>query len=224
MPRLVWLGLLLVTYSAIVLWFWQPEGRNLAAYLMIFLGLFPILNAIADFASVGLTRILLRRGLNGLTWREAIVDAIGGMLIFAALGMAAITWIHLVRPPDGQQLLNLTGLFRDLENNPQDMWWLAFMLGSTLLPTALHAGIGVFTLLLSYPEALRTWVVTQLEEGGKGSHQAAWLGGGALAAMLLASIWIPFLLAHTALTANHGWLIGKIVRFFEWYAQAIGAI
>jgi hypothetical protein len=224
MPRLVWLGLLLVTYSAVVLWFWLPEGRNPAAYLMIFLGLFPIFNAIADFASVGLTRILLRRGLDGLTWREAIVDAIGGIVIFAALGMAAITWIHLVRPPDGQQLLNLTGLFRDLEDNPQDMWWLAFMLGSTLLPTALHAGIGVFTLLLSYPEALRTWVVTQLDEGGKGSHQAAWLGGGALTAMLLASIWIPFLIGHAAFTANHGWLIKKIIGFFEGYARWIGAI
>lgn len=138
--------------------------------------------------------------------------------------MAVITWVHLVRLPDGSQILSLQGLFSDLHSAPQDMWWLAFMLGSTLVPTALHAAIGVFTLLLSYPLGLRGWVVMRLDAGGKGSIQAAWLGGAGLSAMLVASVWIPLVLGHLVLTANHGWVMGRVISFFEGYARLIGAI
>ena len=223
-PQVIAILILLALSTLIIMVAWQPLDRPWTQYLIVFVFIFPVCNLIADFASVGLTRHLLRQGLENRTWLKSIVDAFGGALIFLALGCAIITYLHLVIPADGVPLLNLSGVFNDLETRPMDMWWLFFMLFSTLIPTALHGMVGVFTLLISYPAPLRRWVVGKLDAGGAGRDTDGWQGSMAICAMITASIWVPILVLWYAFTANHGWLLGQIIAVFRGYAQLIGAI
>ncbi len=96
-------------------------GTNERA-IILFLGFFPVLNALADFASIGATRYFLRPGLakrNNATLC-ALSDLAVGLGIFFALGCGMIWLIDTVRFADGSALLDLEGLFEDLRHNPAD--------------------------------------------------------------------------------------------------------
>ena len=193
-------------------------------YLLLFFAIFPILNAVADFASTGLTRYLLHRGLARSTPLNALMDTIGGVVIFFILGGAIITYIHLVRPIDGTPLLDLGELFNQLQTNRSDYWWLALMLGSTLLPTFLHLLIGIATLALQYPEVLRQWIVKKLESGAKGSEIHGRLGSIAICVLITLAIWLPLYGFNWLFTLNHGALIDGVIFAFYSYADLIGAL
>ena len=72
---------------------------------MLILLLLPLFNALFDFASAGLTRYLLRMGLDQkrAAWR-AVLDGLGGIAIFFALGCALIAFFTFVTPADGVPL------------------------------------------------------------------------------------------------------------------------
>jgi hypothetical protein len=57
--------------------------RNRAVFFMLTFSLLPLFNALFDFLSAGLTRYLLRLGLEQkrAVWR-AILDGLGGIAIF----------------------------------------------------------------------------------------------------------------------------------------------
>lgn len=209
------LAAVLLTRDAII----QPEIRMIIA----FLGFLPILNALADFASVGLTRYLLRRGLAGWGPKYAALDIMGGAVIFALLGCTTIALFHWLRPQDGVPLLDLPGLFTGLAATPEHYWWLFVMLVSTLIPTLLHGMIGTFTLLLHYPPALRQWVVRRLDDG-KSSDVSGRLGTAAWCAMLTLSVWVPIWLLWQALSYDRGALLRGIIAAFAAFARLIGAI
>ena len=194
------------------------------SYLMLFFGVFPSINALADFASIGLTRYLLRKGLTGLTWLQSLIDLLGGLVIFGCLGAGLITYVHFVRTVDGRALLDLPGMFAGLEQNKGDYWWLAFMLISTLIPTALHLMVGVGTVLVQYPAPLRRWVAAKLESGGNGMDTDGWQGSWAVCAMITASICVTIIGFYLILTLNHGWVLDQTIGVFKWYTGLIGAI
>ncbi|MEL6335310.1 MAG: hypothetical protein AAFQ88_01565 [Pseudomonadota bacterium] len=110
--------------------------------MLLFLGLLPLLNGIADFLSVGLTRYLLRRSLTtsgpSQYW-QWLWDLVGGLVILALLGSAIVTLGHWIRLADGQPILDVAGTLRGLETRPQDYRWLILGAATTLLPTLLHA-------------------------------------------------------------------------------------
>lgn len=209
------LAAVLLTRDAVVL----PQDQMIIA----FLGFLPILNALADFASVGLTRYLLRRGLAGWGPKYAALDIMGGAVIFALLGCTTIALFHWLRPQDGVPLLDLPGLFAGLAATPEHYWWLFVMLVSTLIPTLLHGMIGTFTLLLHYPPALRQWVVRRLDDG-KSSDVSGRLGTAAWCAMLTLSVLVPIWLLWQALSYDRGALLRGIIAAFAAFARLIGAI
>ena len=86
--------------------------RNQAVFFMLTMGLLPLVNAVFDFASVGLTRYLLRLGLEQkrAAWR-AVLDGLGGIAIFFALGCTLIAFVTFVVPADGVPLVDLTAAF-----------------------------------------------------------------------------------------------------------------
>ncbi len=155
-----------------------------------------------------------------------MIDLLGGGLIFAALGMALISYVHFIRLPDGTALLDLPGVFADLQDPDTrgNYGWLAFMLASTLIPTLLHGMVGVFTVLLSYPQPLRLWVTQKLENGGNGSDIDGWQGAAAYCAMLTLSIWVPLCICYWLLRMDHGAVLGRVIDGFAIYALLIGAI
>ncbi|MBT6021088.1 hypothetical protein, partial [Planktomarina temperata] len=165
--------------------------RSRAVFVMLTFCLLPLVNAVFDFASVGLTRYLLRLGLEQkrAAWR-AVLDGLGGIAIFFALGCTLIAFVTFVVAADGVPLVDLTQLFADMRRAPGDYIWLMVTLFSTLLPTLLHLSVAVLTLGLQYPAGVRNFVAGLLERG-EHSGQAALLSGICICAMITIALWCP---------------------------------
>ena len=158
--------------------------RNRAVFVVLTLGILPLFNGLFDFASAGLTRYLLRMGLDQkrAAWR-AVLDGLGGIAIFFALGSALISFITFVTPADGVPLLDLAQLFANLRSAPGDYIWLMVTLTSTLL----HLLIAALTLALQYPAWWRNFVADLLDRGVQ-SRQAAFLSGICICAMITVAV------------------------------------
>ena len=142
--------------------------RNRAVFAMLTFGLLPLFNAVFDFLSAGLTRYLLRLGLEQkrAVWR-AILDGLGGIAIFFALGCSLITFVTFVTPADGVPLVDLAQLFANLRTAPGDYIWLMMTLFATLLPTLVHLSLMLLTLALHSPAGCRNFVAGLLESGAQ---------------------------------------------------------
>ena len=123
--------------------------RNRAVFVVLTFGLLPLFNALFDFASAGLTRYLLCMGIDQkwAAWR-AVLDGLGGIAIFFALGCALIAFFTFVAPADGVPLWDLAELFSNLRSAPGDYIWLMITLSSTLLPALLHLSLAALTMAL----------------------------------------------------------------------------
>ncbi|MDO7720771.1 hypothetical protein [Planktomarina temperata] len=198
--------------------------RNQAVFFMLTMGVLPLVNAVFDFASVGLTRYLLRLGLEQkrAAWR-AVLYGLGGIAIFFALGCTLIAFVTFVVPADGVPLVDLTQLFADMRRAPGDYIWLMVTLFSTLIPTLLHLSVAVLTLGLQYPAPLRNFVAGLLERGEQ-SGQAALLSGICICAMITIALWCPIWIFTFVVTHDHGAIVNAVLWGFEAFAWAIGGI
>ena len=198
--------------------------RSRAVFVMLTFCLLPLVNAVFDFASVGLTRYLLRLGLEQkrAAWR-AVLDGLGGIAIFFALGCTLIAFVTFVVPADGVPLVDLTQLFADMRRAPGDYIWLMVTLFSTLLPTLLHLSVAVLTLGLQYPAGVRNFVAGLLERGEQ-IGQAALLSGICICAMITIALWCPIWIFTFVVTHDHGAIVNAVLWGFEAFAWAIGGI
>ena len=198
--------------------------RNQAVFFVLTLALLPLVNAVFDFASVGLTRYLLRLGLEQkrAAW-PAVLDGLGGIAIFFALGCTLIAFVTFVVPADGVPLVDLTQLFADMRRAPGDYIWLMVTLFSTLIPTLLHLSVAVLTLGLQYPAGVRNFVAGLLERGEQ-SGQAALLSGICICAMITIALWCPIWIFTFVVTHDHGAIVNAVLWGFEAFAWAIGGI
>ena len=198
--------------------------RSRVVFVMLTFCLLPLVNAVFDFASVGLTRYLLRLGLEQkrAAWR-AVLDGLGGIAIFFALGCTLIAFVTFVVPADGVLLVDLTQLFADMRRAPGDYIWLMVTLFSTLLPTLLHLSVAVLTLGLQYPAGVRNFVADLLERG-EHSGQAALLSGICICAMITIALWCPIWIFTFVITHDHGAIVNAVLWGFEAFAWAIGGI
>ena len=198
--------------------------RNQAVFFMLTMGVLPLVNAVFDFASVGLTRYLLRLGLEQkrAAW-PAVLDGLDGIAIFFALGCTLIAFVTFVVPADGVPLVDLTQLFADMRRAPGDYIWLMVTLFSTLIPTLLHLSVAVLTLGLQYPAGVRNFVADLLERGEQ-SGQAALLSGICICAMITIALWCPIWIFTFVVTHDHGAIVNAVLWGFEAFAWAIGGI
>jgi hypothetical protein len=194
---------------------------------ILFVGALPLINGLADFASTGLTRYLLRRSLATSGRWEAALDLIGGVAIYLALGCAIIVFIACTPLPDHTYLANLPRIFADLADPALrgGYWWLLAMLASTLLPTLLHLHVFLATLIRHVPARLRHWLADEFEQAAnidsnvRGRDLVLLLAAlNAFAA--IASLWLMFELWLTVSPLA----IDGSVAFFRAFALAIGAI
>ena len=198
--------------------------RNRAVFFMLTFGLLPLFNALFDFLSAGLTRYLLRLGLEQkrAVWR-AILDGLGGIAIFFALGCSLITFVTFVTPADGVPLVDLAQLFANLRTAPGDYIWLMMTLFSTLLPTLVHLSLVLLTLALHYPAGWRNFVAGLLESGAQ-SRQASFLSGVCICAMITLAFWVPIWIIAAVITHDHGATLNAVLWIFETFAWAIGGV
>jgi len=201
----------------------QPKDYFSEAHFVLFFSVLPLINALFDFASVGLTRYWLRKGLSGNILWNGLRDAVAGLVIFLALGCTIITFIHLVRPQDNVPLLNLASLFDDLAANPGNYWWLFFMVFSTLIPTVTHAGIALFSLFTLAGPRLRNWLAQMFRMGGKGDAHPEWIARTTKSAPIAAAIWAPAFIVIEGLALFPG-AVTALIDIFAAFATLISAI
>jgi hypothetical protein len=140
---------------------------DLFAPFLLFLGLLTLLNAPFDWASLGLTRALLRRGLELKNWWPfflALVDALFAAVIVALLAFTMVigvqTFDTLAVHGGGERVLPLDTLFdgiRDHFEAPQ-FWWVYVLLLSTVIPSLINLVIGCTSLTRAIP-ALSHWLL-----------------------------------------------------------------
>ena len=224
--RLFYCGVLL---AILVIGIKMPDDfgagqRNRAVFFMLTFGLLPLFNAVFDFLSAGLTRYLLRLGLEQkrAVWR-AILDGLGGIAIFFALGCSLITFVTFVTPADGVPLVDLAQLFANLRTAPGDYIWLMMTLFSTLLPTLVHLSLMLLTLALHSPAGCRNFVAGLLESGAQ-SRQASFLSGVCICAMITLAVWVPIWIITAVITHDHGATLNAVLWIFETFAWAIGGV
>ena len=121
------------------LWSWGMFGPGL-----LFVGLLTMLNAPFDWASLGMTRALLRRGLELRGWWPyalALVDACLAAMIIAALALTMVVGVQdfdaLGEYGGGEPVLPLDPLFNGIATRPSapEYWWLYALLLSTMIPS-----------------------------------------------------------------------------------------
>jgi hypothetical protein len=143
---------------------WLPHfgDWNLSGGLVLFLGLLTLINAPFDWASLGLTRALLRRGLELGGWWPyflALVDALVVGFIIALLAITMVigvqTFDHLAEHAVGPEarVLPLDKLFDGIAAQPSapEYWWVYALLLSTMIPSLLNLMIGGTSLLRGIP-------------------------------------------------------------------------
>jgi len=134
---------------------WEEIGPAL-----LFLGLLPLLNAPFDWASLGLTRALMRRGLELGGWWPyalALLDAGVAAMIIAALALTMVVGVQafdgLAVHGGGKPVLPLAPLFNGITANPgaPEYWWMYALLFSTMIPSVVNLVIGGTSLFRGLP-------------------------------------------------------------------------
>jgi hypothetical protein len=126
------------------------------------LGLVPLVNLPLDWASIGFTRALLRRGCEpdapSALWLGLLDFAIG-VLLLICLATFLVVALHVadsvVLRAGGKQLINVPARLYQLIVTPRAPanWWIYLTVFSTLIPSAMNLMIGIFSLVtVSFPK------------------------------------------------------------------------
>ncbi|MGH6863585.1 MAG: hypothetical protein ACRECN_04835, partial [Methylocella sp.] len=130
--------------------------------LLLFFGLLTLLNAPFDWASLGLTRALLRRGLELGGWWPyllALVDACLAGVIIALLALTMVIGVQafdeLATRGGGEKaaVLPLRALLNGIAKNPAapEYWWAYALLLSTMIPSLINLAISGMALTRGIP-------------------------------------------------------------------------
>ncbi|WP_139020661.1 hypothetical protein [Bradyrhizobium sp. ORS 285] len=128
--------------------------------LLLFLGLLTLINAPFDWASLGLTRALLHRGLERGGWWPyffALIDAVLATIIITLLALAMVLSVQAfdtVRVHNGgQRVLPLQPIFDGIANHPAEpeYWWLYVLLLSSMIPSFVNLMFGGVAFLRGIP-------------------------------------------------------------------------
>ena len=145
-----WSLLVAVTIGSAVAAGRWGESNPVTGSMLVFLAALPLVNAVLDWGSVGVTRLLLRRA--ALTRSKAQRVALGLLDAAIALGVLAGLTIAMVGAVRGlntvhvlaggyADLVDLAGILDRVAATPADpaVWWIYITLFSTLLPSVVHA-------------------------------------------------------------------------------------
>jgi hypothetical protein len=135
-------------------------ARMAVSPLTLFLGLLTLLNAPFDWASLGLTRALLRRGLELGGWWFlvlALADALIAALVIALLSLTMVIGVQafddLAAHSGGKPILPLGPFFDGIAAQPTapEYWWVYALLFSTMIPSIINLVIGGASLMRGVP-------------------------------------------------------------------------
>jgi len=154
-----------------------PQDRLL---FLVMVGLVPLVNIPFDWASIGVTRALLRRGCEPdapSPFLLGMADFGLGLLLLGLLAVALLTALlaadHVTARAGVAPLIDLSRLFHSLAVTPGNAanWWVYLTLFSTMLPSVLNCLIGAVSLISWSLPSLRRWmleVIPTLDQPGLG--------------------------------------------------------
>lgn len=142
--------------------------------LLLFLGLLTLLNGPFDWASLGLTRALMRRGLERERWWPygyAAIDAVLTVLVTATLALTIVVSVQLFDDlavyGGGERVLPPMREFLDaIRSNPgrPEYWWVYATLFSTTLPSLINLFLAGVSLARGVP-GISSWLLDKIREG-----------------------------------------------------------
>lgn len=138
---------------------------------LVLLLLIPLLNLPLDWASLGLTRALLRRGCEAGARSPlllGLVDFIAGLvllLLLAALlvvGLQLADWVYL--KASGRILLDVPGRLRAIGADPGAPvhYWIYLTLFSTVIPSVVNTVVGMSSLVTWSWRGRREWLLATI--------------------------------------------------------------
>jgi hypothetical protein len=208
-----------------------PSDNPLWASIWLLLGLLPLLNAIFDWLSYGLTIWLIREGnrRKGLwTLGFWLVDAASAAFLFFALSLTLTCAIGWTNAALAAPILDLHALFTGL-TDPDTRgahFWVAGMIFSTLVPTVVHLIIVALSAITWVPPRLRTWCEAGIglrHVSGQAFTLSALVVSALYAVYALLLTWGLFKLA-SAVMAGVSAAIPWYLRLVETCARAAGAM
>jgi hypothetical protein len=189
--------------------FWMFFGP-----LLLLFGPLTLINAPFDWASLGLTRALLRRGLERGGWWPALLGmadaAIAGVIIIAltivtVIGVQAFDDLAAFTGGGQARVLPLKTLFDGIELDPwaTEYWWVYAMLLSTMLPSMANLMIGSASLLRGV-KWLRLRLLSRMPvHGAPAPYDRRWI-----AALLTVQVFA-------------GWVLGIVTQLFIAYGVVV---
>mmetsp|Transcript_22976 Transcript_22976/g.38716 ORF Transcript_22976/g.38716 Transcript_22976/m.38716 type:complete len:477 (+) Transcript_22976:1384-2814(+) len=187
----------------------EPADVSGAAFAIVLI-LLPALNAFADFASAGLTRFLLRAGVDKALPFAAVYDLLSALAIFISLAtgiIVVLAWLNIRLSANLFPLESLLEVPPDgYASSPE--YWFTLMLLTTLIPTFIHFSVLLLTLLLSAPEAPRKWVGIQLIKVAEDDPVAGMHAKVALSVAVTFAAIVPVYIQLAALQAMPSFLLG----------------
>lgn len=171
----------------------SQEEFNTAISMLVFLGLLPLINALFDFFSYGLTRALLSKSMHkmgvwSLLW--SVLDLLLACLLLLLLAATLLLMFQIVNALVGVPVLEPQAILAELRDNSQNYWWLYAVLLSTLLPTLLHFVIASFSFITLIPRHL--WQILSIwMQGAEINHFKHWFAASGYAAGSTISIMLP---------------------------------
>lgn len=203
-----------------------------AASLLVFLGLFPLINAWFDFVSYAATLRLARWGLRGHGRFRPFVAAFADLglafTLFTALGAALLAGIAALNAAAGIQVFPLQPLFDSLRSDRAfaDNWWIFLMLFSTALPTFAHLCIASTAAQSLLGPKTRLWLLAQMDAAEDSLSASAFYHAG-MATIWTLSIMVPIFLVGgllSVLWVYHPEIGQTYLQVFEWIAVWLGLI
>lgn len=155
-------GLFLILFTLIFLMFcyasayWRSgtDGWERADAPLLFLGVLTLVNAPFDWLTIGLTRALLRRGLElrkGWPLVLAFVDLVLAAAIIVLLAIAMLLAVQAFEYVGGTPILGVEKVLNDLADPEMrthpEYWWLYATLFSTLIPSIINVAIGALSIM-----------------------------------------------------------------------------
>jgi len=153
----------------------SPAWQQNVGAALLFLPLLTLLNAPFDWFSLGLTRTLLRLGLEKQGWWPyafAVIDvliAIPMVLLLSCLLAVGIQGFDFIALHHGASaaILPLDAVLDDLQNNPWQwhLSWLYALLLTTILPSLINCTIACFAFFRALPWSTR-YLLRHMPEHG----------------------------------------------------------
>jgi hypothetical protein len=148
---------------------WKDVGP-----MLLFLGLLTLINAPFDWLSLGLTRALMRRGLEREKWWPyfyAVIDALLASVVIAFLAMAMTGGTELFDDlavyGGGARVLSPMREYLDAikaEPGKPEYWWIYATLFSTMLPSLINLFIAGVSLARGVP-GVSSWLLGKVRDG-----------------------------------------------------------